>query len=106
MPDDKACNGYPAVCCCEYGIAEPHNGVAQLMYSRIKSRTLSILLCGAAIVSAFATTGCQMSIGGQTLPSAYYLKDDLQYFPKGSEFKLSREAAALKEATARQNANR
>lgn len=76
------------------------------MYSRIKSRSLSLLLCGAAIVSAFATTGCQMSIGGQTLPSAYYLKDDIQYFPKGPEFKLSREAAALKQAAAAQSVNR
>jgi hypothetical protein len=39
------------------------------------------------------------SIGGQTLPSAYYLQDDIQYFPAGPEFKLSKEAAALKAAT-------
>ncbi|MDG1873368.1 MAG: hypothetical protein P8J27_05630 [Mariniblastus sp.] len=75
------------------------------MYSRIKSRSLCLLLCGAAIMAAFATTGCQMSVGGQTLPSAYYLQDDIQYFPKGPEFKLSREAAALKQAAARQDAN-
>ncbi len=56
-------------------------------------------------MAAFATTGCQMSVGGQTLPSAYYLQDDIQYFPKGPEFKLSREAAALKQAAARQDAN-
>jgi hypothetical protein len=30
------------------------------------------------------------------LPSPYYLKDDVQYFAPGSEFKLSREAAAMK----------
>lgn len=41
-------------------------------------------------------TGCQVDVGGQTLPSAYYLQDDIQYFPAGPEFKLSREAAALK----------
>jgi hypothetical protein len=35
-------------------------------------------------------------VGGQTLPSPYYLKDDVQYFPPGSEFKLAREAAAQK----------
>ena len=57
-------------------------------------------------MAAFATTGCQMSVGGQTLPSAYYLQDDIQYFPKGPEFKLSREAAALKQASARQSVNR
>lgn len=58
------------------------------------------MLCGAMIVGAFSLTGCQVSVGGQTLPSAYFLDDDIQYFPKGPEFKLSREAAALKEARA------
>ena len=76
------------------------------MYSRMKSRTLSIVLCGAAILSAVASTGCQMSIGGQTLPSAYFLKDDMQYFVKGPEFKLTKEAAALKEARAQASTNR
>ena len=58
------------------------------------------MLCGAMIAAALTMTGCQVSIGGQTLPSAYFLEDDIQYFPKGPEFKLSREAAALKEARA------
>ncbi|GDX96322.1 hypothetical protein LBMAG47_19860 [Planctomycetia bacterium] len=43
-----------------------------------------------------ALTGCQVDVGGQTLPSAYYLQDDIQYFPAGPEFKLSKEAAAQK----------
>ena len=43
-----------------------------------------------------ATTGCQVDIGGQTLPSPWYQKDDIQYFPPGPEYKLSREAAAQK----------
>jgi hypothetical protein len=30
------------------------------------------------------------------------MSDDIQYFPRGPEFKLSREAAALKEARADQ----
>jgi hypothetical protein len=42
------------------------------------------------------STGCQVDVGGQTLPSAYYQKDDVQYFPPGPEFKLTREAAAQK----------
>lgn len=54
-----------------------------------------ILLVGAAL-SAPWLTGCQVDVGGQTLPSAYYLQDDIQYFPAGPEFKLSREAAAQK----------
>lgn len=68
------------------------------MLSRLKSRLPSLLLCAALLATLMTTTGCQVSIGGQTLPSAYFLQDDIQYFPRGSEFKLSREAAALKEA--------
>jgi len=76
------------------------------MDCRIKSRWLSIIVCAASITSTLATTGCQYSVGGQTLPSAYYLRDDVQYFTKGPEFKLAREAAALKEARAEESVNR
>ena len=55
------------------------------------------LVCCAAIIAAAGSTGCQVDVGGQTLPSAYYLKDDIQYFPAGPRMKLSREAAAMKE---------
>ena len=47
-----------------------------------------------AIVGA-ACTGCQVDVGGQTLPSPYYITDDVQYFPAGPEFKLSNEAQAM-----------
>lgn len=50
------------------------------------------------------TTGCQVDVGGQTLPSPYYMKDDVQYFAPGPEFKLSREAAAIQQAKAQQQA--
>ncbi|MGB7329237.1 MAG: von Willebrand factor type A domain-containing protein [Rubripirellula sp.] len=33
-----------------------------------------------------------------SLPSPYYLQDDVQYFPSGPEFKLPREAVALQKA--------
>ena len=72
------------------------------MLSRMKSRTLGILLCAAMALSSLAISGCQVSMGGQTLPSAYFLRDDIQYFPKGPEFKLSREAAAMKAFNAQQ----
>ncbi len=49
-----------------------------------------------AALAGLASTGCQVDVGGQTLPSAYYLQDDIQYFPAGPEFKLSKEAAAQK----------
>jgi hypothetical protein len=54
------------------------------------------ILAAACAVGGFALTGCQVDVGGQTLPSAYYLQDDIQYFPAGPEFKLSKEAAAQK----------
>ncbi|MEI8316364.1 MAG: hypothetical protein WCH79_00370 [Planctomycetia bacterium] len=56
-------------------------------------------LLGGLALASVGLTGCQVDIGGQTLPSAYYLQDDIQYFPAGPEFKLSKEAAALKAAT-------
>ena len=42
-------------------------------------------------------SGCQVEYAGQTLPSPYYLSDDVQYYAPGPEFKLAREAAAMKE---------
>jgi hypothetical protein len=44
--------------------------------------------------------GCQSDFNGQTLPSAWWQGDDVQYFPPGHEFKLYREAAAMKAAEA------
>ena len=49
------------------------------------------------LCASVGLTGCQVDVGGQTLPSPYYQLDDIQYFPPGPEFKLSREAAAQKE---------
>lgn len=48
------------------------------------------------VLGVVCGTGCQVDVGGQTLPSPYYMTDDVQYFPAGPEFKLSNEAAALK----------
>lgn len=67
-----------------------------------KSTALA-LVAGICIVSA---TGCQVSLNGQTLPSPYYLQDDVQYFPSGPEFKLPLEAAALRAARAEEKLNR
>ncbi len=56
------------------------------------------LVALAAVSAATALIGCQVHVGGQTLPSPRYLQDDVQYFPPGPEFKLSREAAAIQAA--------
>jgi len=61
-------------------------------------RPLRSVLAGLGLLAAESLTGCQVDIGGQTLPSPYYMSDDVQYFAPGPEFKLAREAAALKAA--------
>ena len=64
--------------------------------STITTTSSRVLGIAALVVAGISLTGCQVDVGGQTLPSAYYLQDDIQYFPAGPEFKLSKEAAALK----------
>ena len=56
------------------------------------------LILGISLLAAVGLTGCQVEVGGQVLPSPYYMSDDVQYFPPGPEFKLAREAAALRQA--------
>jgi hypothetical protein len=66
------------------------------------NRWLRLVLCGLGLAVSIGATGCQVSIGGQTLPSPWYLTDDVQYYAPGTEFKLSREAAAMKAYKAEQ----
>jgi hypothetical protein len=54
------------------------------------------LLLGLGAMATIGVTGCQVDYGGQTMPSPYYMYDDVQYFPPGPQMKLAREAAALK----------
>ncbi len=57
---------------------------------------LGLILAGGLAPSV----GCQVSVAGQTLPSPYYLLDDVQYFPAGPENKIANETAAMKKARA------
>lgn len=51
---------------------------------------------GLCLAASLSSVGClQTNVGGQTLPSAYYLDDDVQYFPMGPETKLSNQIRAL-----------
>ena len=61
---------------------------------------------GLLAVVALGSTGCQIDVAGQTLPSPFYLTDDIQYFPAGPEMKLSNEAAAMKAYAAEEALNR
>ena len=64
-------------------------------WTRATCARATCALLGLALVSL--ATGCQVSTGGQTLPSPWYYTDDVQYFPPGPEFKLSKEAAAMRQ---------
>ncbi len=64
-----------------------------MRWNGISASVTMLLLCPLML----AATGCQTSVGGQTLPSPYYLKDDVQYYPAGPEFKLSNQVRALEE---------
>lgn len=61
-----------------------------------------LAVTAAAGLILIGATGCQTNVGGQTLPSAWYLRDDVQYFPAGPEDKLYRERRALEEYKAGQ----
>lgn len=64
--------------------------------SRMIGLRASGLVAALVVAACPALTGCQSDIAGQTLPSPYYLTDDVQYYAPGPEFKLANEAAALK----------
>lgn len=74
----------------------------------MQSNTLGMrqrfLLAGLGLALVTLSTGCQVQTGGQTLPSPWYHTDDVQYFAPGPEFKLTREAAAMKAYKAEEQA--
>ena len=55
----------------------------------------NLLGASAILVAATCSTGCQVDVAGQTLPSPYYQYDDIQIYPHGPEFKLQNEADAM-----------
>jgi hypothetical protein len=66
------------------------------------SRTWKVIVLAASCAATGWTSGCQTTIGGQTLPSATYLTDDIQYFPAGPEFQLTNTVQALEDYKASQ----
>ena len=63
---------------------------------RQKIQRLLAAFLGAGFVAS-TLTGCQTTVGGQTLPSAYFLEDDVQYFPAGPEFLLTNTKQAIEQ---------
>lgn len=69
--------------------------------SNKQSKAWTYAMLGMLLVGGIApSVGCQVSVAGQTLPSANYLLDDVQYFPAGPQNKLANETAALEKAKA------
>ena len=66
--------------------------------SKRTRRPWCVGLIATGLLAVIGFTGCQVDVGGQTLPSPNYMKDDVQYFPPGPQFKLQREATAMKAA--------
>lgn len=62
------------------------------------SRLVRWAFAGMMVVGVVGMTGCQVSVGGQTLPSGNYLNDDVEYYPPGLEHQFPLESAALREA--------
>ena len=67
-----------------------------------RSGRLHLWAGGLLLLACGASTGCQIDVAGQTLPSPYHLSDDVQYYAPSPEFKLSNEAAALAEQRAQE----
>lgn len=63
-------------------------------------RAGQLLALSALLASTAVLTGCQTTIGGQTLPSPDYLTDDVQYFPAGPEFRLTNQVEASRKQAA------
>ncbi len=67
-----------------------------------RSGRFQMLAGGLLLLACGASTGCQIDVAGQTLPSPWHLTDDVQYYAPGPEFKLANEAAALAEQRAQE----
>ncbi len=61
-----------------------------------------LMLVSCLSLSAVSTGCLQTTVGGQTLPSAYFLDDDVQYFPSGPETKLANQIRAMERYKAEQ----
>ena len=77
---------------------ESESGVSPVKQST--GRTGLVLAAMVAFASSVCLTGCQTTIGGQTLPSPSYLTDDVQYYPAGPENPLANKVAAQRKYNA------
>ncbi len=76
------------------------------MKSKHTKGWMHALVSAVMLAAAVTSTGCQVSMSGQTLPSPYYYMDDVQYFAPGPEMKLTEEANMMKAYNAEQDLGR
>lgn len=69
--------------------------------NNISRSQMSLVFTG--LIALAGMCGCQTHMAGQTLPSAYYLRDDVQYFPAGPETQLPNTRRAIQEYKASQD---
>ena len=63
-----------------------------MKFERKKSRLILGIALAAMVVGLLPLfSGCQMVQNGQTLPSPWYLDNEIQYFPSGNEFQYQQE---------------
>ena len=74
-------------------LTDERDGIGMTLQQLRKLGTAILVGCG--LVSSM--TGCQTTVGGQTLPSPHFLKDDVQYFPAGQEFLLTNKVQAIEQ---------
>jgi hypothetical protein len=55
-------------------------------------------MLGLVIAVSLGSTGCAVYSNGMTLPNPYYMKNHVQYFPRGTEFPFPNEAANMQES--------
>ncbi|MCF0234235.1 MAG: hypothetical protein HUK22_04570 [Thermoguttaceae bacterium] len=65
---------------------------------------LAVCAVALAALTVAPFIGCQVSRNGQTLPSPYYLDDDIQYHPSGNEFQYQEEVDYMNKVNAERQA--
>jgi Ca-activated chloride channel homolog len=86
--------------------ADPYAAPAADPFGASKSPTSSATPLASNQLVGKNTLGLRADVGGQTLPSATYLTDDIQYHPTGPKSKLSEEAQKMKELAEGENLRR
>ena len=80
---------------------DSHSNVNRRKWGQFKLRTLCLLVLFSGPIVYFAPQFYDRIFPAEPeLPSAYWGDKSIQYFPAGPEFRLTREAQALKDARA------